>query len=265
MQNKNKKECRIGVEKYNNQGCLMKCVEYYSGKNIVIEFQDDYKYKINSSWKDFNNGEVRNPFYPSVYNVGIVGDMKISIDKKPIKEYDAWRGILERCYDEKYKEKYPTYKDVLVCDEWLYYPNFYEWLHKQENFDKWYNGKRWNVDKDILIKGNKIYSPDTCCLVPQNVNKLFIKRGILRGSLYVGVTYDKNKQKYMARVSMYKDNKKYRKHCGYYNTPEEAFYLGYKPTKEIYIKQVAQEEYSKGNITKKCYDAMMNYEVEITD
>ena len=134
-------------------------------------------------------------------------------------------------------------------------------MHNQDNFDKWLNGNRWTIDKDILIKGNKIYSPNTCCLVPENVNTLFTKCNAIRGNLPIGVRKCGNK--FQAICMNHFTNKQ--RYIGSYSTPTEAFYSGYKPYKENLIKQVAKEEYSKGNITKMCYDAMMNYEVEITD
>ena len=118
------------------------------------------------------------------------------------------------------------------------------------------------VDKDIIKKNNKVYSPETCCLVPQNVNSLFIRGNAIRGNLPIGVI--KHRSKYQAHSSV-KVGKKTKHVClGTYNTPEEAFYT-YKKVKEKYIKQVAKEEFSQRNITKECYNAMMNYEVEITD
>ena len=154
---------------------------------------------------------------------------------------------------------------MTCCEEWLLYENFYEWLHNQENFNKWYSEDKWDLDKDILKKGNKIYSPETCCLVPHNVNSLFSKGDISLQNLPIGVFKRNDRYGYQAQI-IYGKNKNRAKSTYYnYPTPEDAFYLGYKPTKEEYIKRIAQEEYEKGNRTKRCYDAMMNYQVEITD
>lgn len=254
---------RIGLTAYNKQGCLMKLIEYKSSSNITVKFLDKYGYERSAEWKEFNSGSIVNPYFPSVCGVGIVGTYIISKNGKHDKEYVTWKHILSRCFNKKDKTKNICYKDVTVCEEWLYYPNFYEWLHNQENFDKWANSKDWAIDKDILIKGNKIYSPETCCLVPQNVNNLFTKNNRYRGNLPIGVTSKKNK--YLAEI-IYGNKNNVSKTTQYsYPTPEDAFYLGYKPYKEKRIKEIAQEEFDKGNITKNCYDAMMNYEVEITD
>ena len=312
------KKDRLGLEAYNNQGCLMKIVEYKNTKNITVEFQDDYKErvratynrfikgsinnpilykqrlkkemqnyqgcmmrihtynsaldiivefndehagKVHTSYNHFLSGSVKNPYFPEVYGVGIVGEKyPVSINNNIVKEYKTWRDMLRRCFDSKYKEKYTTYKDVTCCQEWLLYENFYEWLHNQENFEKWYDNKRWCLDKDILIKGNKVYSPETCCLVPENVNTLFVKNDIRRGNLPIGVCIFEDK--FMAQCrNPFTDEYEY---LGCYSTPMFAFEK-YKHRKENIIKQVAESEYFKGNIIKECYEAMMNYEVEIDD
>lgn len=256
---------RLGEERLSNQGCLMKIIEYNDAVDIIVEFQDEHKAKVHTQYTNFKRGNVKNPYYPSVYGVGITGNKYptwiIGTDKHT-KEYEIWMNMLIRCFDNKIKEKYPTYKDVSCCDEWLYYDNFYEWLHSQENFDKWYSNEKWHLDKDILIKGNKIYSSETCCLVPENVNKLFLKDDASRGSLPIGVTKDSKGYGFVIRcMNPLTGNRDY---LGYHTNMEKAFQL-YKQHKENLIKQVAQIEYDKSNITKKCYQAMMDYEVEITD
>lgn len=255
-----KKE-RSGETNKNNQGILMKIIDYKDSLNVVVEFQDSTCYTTTVTYKNFIEGSVLNPFIPTIYGVGVFGNKYPSNTK----EYYTWMGVLERSFDEKYKERNPTYKDVICCDEWLSFENFCEWLHSQENFEKWYDLKLSAIDKDILIKGNKIYSPDTCCLVPQNVNALFIKRNFGRGEFPIGVSLNKSNKTSKIYEAHCNDGYGISRHLGTFKTPEEAFYLGYKPYKENLIKKISQEEYKKGNITKKCYEAMMNYIVEITD
>lgn len=252
---------RVGEEKLNNQGCLMRIVEYNNAHDIIVEFQEPY-YKTKSNWSNFVSGKIKNPYYPSVYEVGVIGEKyPIYVDGKKIKEYNTWCSMLERCYSKKYKDKYQAYKDAICCNEWLYFDNFYEWLHSQENFDKWINGDRWHIDKDILVKGNQLYSPNTCCLVPINVNVLFVNHNTTRGNLPIGV--HKNGNGYNARCrNPFNNNKS--KDLGTYSFIEQSF-QAYKTYKEDIVKQIAKIEYDKGNITKDCYNAMINYEVEITD
>ena len=118
------------------------------------------------------------------------------------------------------------------------------------------------LDKDILVKGNKIYSPETCVFVPQNINTLFTKRNKVRGEYPIGVSFYKNTNKYLAQCNILINGKSQYKKLGYYNNIEDAF-NAYKESKEANIKQVA--DYYKDNIPNKLYEAMYNYEVEITD
>ena len=169
--------------------------------------------------------------------------------------------MLQRCFDEETKERRPTYIDVVCCKEWLLFETFYEWLHEQKNFDKWFNGNKWALDKDILVKGNKVYSPETCCLVPNNINQLFVKSNSIRGVLPIGITM--NNGKFMAQCSN-PFTKEKSVNLGIYQTVEQAFQV-YKTYKENIIKQMAKIEFNKGNITEECCNAMMNYKVEISD
>lgn len=248
-------------EKYNNQGCLMKIIEYNNSSDIVVEFQDEYSYQKRTQYCNFKTGSIKNPYGKSAFGVGMIGVKYPSkINNKTQKEYNIWVHILQRCFSEKEKERLPQYKDVTCCNEWLLFENFYEWLHKQDNFDKWYNGDRWAVDKDIIVKGNKLYSPEMCCLVPQNVNCLLLRRDSLRGDLPIGVKRKGDKfQAYCGNPFT-----KRQEYLGDYDTPEEAFYV-YKERREYYIKQVAEIEYNNGNIIKPCYESLVNYSIEIND
>lgn len=239
----------------------MKIIEYNKAIDIVVEFQDKYRAKVHTQYDAFRDGRIRNPYYATKYGVGIIGS-KYSSRKngKHTKEYNAWCCMLERCYDKKFKDKHPTYRQVSCCDEWLVFENFYDWLHSQENFDKWLHNNYWCLDKDILIKRNKIYSPETCCLVPSGVNGLFVKNDSARGKYPIGVYKFKDGYRFMCRS--YLRGRRYISKL--YATATEAFWA-YKQYKENVIKEAAQVEYDKSNITIKCYDAMMKYEVEIDD
>jgi hypothetical protein len=103
-----------------------------------------------------------------------------------------------------------------------------------------------------------VYSSDTCCFVPQEINSLFTLSNKARGDYPIGVSYVKASKKFKATVNINGNNK----HLGYHKTPELAF-LAYKEAKESYIKEMANKY--KDEITIECYDALMNYEVEITD
>lgn len=257
---------RIGEENTDKYGTIAKIVNYKDCHNITIEYQDEFKHKQIITYQNFCNHNFANPYHPVICKRGMIGHKySPTLNGNNTKEYNTWSNMLIRCYDKKFKNNKSTYKDVTCCEEWLLYENFYEWLHSQENFDRWKTLNLSALDKDILFKNNKLYSPNTCCLVPHHVNTLFVKNDSNRGEFPIGVYFDKDKNMFCAHMSRLQDNgTSYQERLGFYFTPEEAFYK-YKKEKEKYIKQVAHEEYNKGNITKQCYDAMMLYKVEITD
>lgn len=255
---------RTGEENYNNFGTLMKIVEYNSNKDVIVEFQDEHKEKVHAEYKCFKKGGVKNPYDRDVYGIGYIGKGKYKSrgeDGKQTQVYVCWKNMLKRCYDPYELNKRPTYIDCYVCDEWFNFQNFSEWYYK--NYYE-IDGEIMCLDKDILVKGNKIYSPKTCVFVPNNINVLFVKCDNVRGEYTVGVHYNKASGKLLARCCIYEGGKNKRVYLGSFspNKPFQAFYT-YKNFKENYIKQVA-EEY-KNLIPKKLYNALYAYEVEIND
>lgn len=168
--------------------------------------------------------------------------------------YKVWHSILVRTLYTPHKRLHPAYNDCTICDEWLNLSNFRDWFENPEN--GYLDGLQ--IDKDILVKGNKVYSPDTCCFVPKEINMLFTKRQNQRGKYPIGVTVVKNS--YISSLSTFYG----RKHLGCYKSPLDAF-NAYKNAKERYIKKIAKQYFQEGKITKRVYDALMQYEVEITD
>lgn len=251
------KEDAIGTINYNNFGSKIIIIDYRKYNDIDVYFPEYSWTKEHVQYINFINGRVKCPYERTVFNIGYVGEGKynISLNGKHTKCYNIWNRMLSRCYDSKYIQKHPTYEQCEVCEEWHNFQNFAQWFENNYyEIDK----QVMNLDKDILIKHNKVYSPETCVFVPQNINKLFTKRDNNRGSFPVGVSYNKRDKKYKSYCNM---NKK-QNFLGYYDTPEEAF-QAYKQFKENYIKQVADEY--KDSIPEKLYNAMYEYEVEIED
>lgn len=183
-----------------------------------------------------------------------IGKYPIFINGVKSPQYSTWYGMLNRCYNENFHLKEPAYIGCIVCEEW----------HNFQNFAQWYDdniyeteGKHAHLDKDILIKGNKIYSPETCCFVPQNINNLLTKSFNRRGLLPIGVTLQKGKHNASCR-----NGNGIRIHLGLYKTPELAF-EAYKTYKENLIKELA-EKYRE-LIPENVYNALINYKVEIID
>ena len=255
---------RTSEESCNNFGTPMKIVEYNSNMDITVEFQDEYKARIHTSYQMFKNGGVRNPYDKTVYGVGYIGEGKYKSkgkDGKQTSAYTTWVSMIKRCYDPYYLNRELTYIDCYVCKEWHCFQNFAEWFYK--NYYEVEN-ERMHLDKDILLKGNKIYSPETCVFVPQRINLLFVKADKARGKYPIGVNYHKTPNNLRVRCSVFENGKTKNKNLGSFplNKPFQAFYT-YKVFKENYIKQIADEY--KGIIPQKLYEVLYKYEVEIND
>lgn len=203
---------------------------------------------------------MKNLYNKNISGVGYLGEGKYN-RKDYFKIYYIWTQMLQRCYNPYCINKHPTYKDCYVCEEW----------HCFQNFAKWYEDNYYEVpneemclDKDILFKGNKIYSPETCIIVPKRINSLFVKSNNLRGKYPIGVVYDKERNNLRVYCNICENKKNKTKSLGRFplNRPFQAFTC-YKEFKENYIKQVA-EEY-KEFIPIELYNAMYNYQIEIND
>jgi hypothetical protein len=133
--------------------------------------------------------------------------------------YKRWASMLERCYSAKRNERVSTYRDCSVADEWLTFSNFKNWMELQD-----WDGKQ--LDKDILVAGNKVYSPETCVFVDGKTNTFLIDSAASRGKYGIGV--EKIRNKYRAHCS--KNGKKVS--IGIYDTPLAASkaYFKYKLT-----------------------------------
>ena len=147
--------------------------------------------------------------------------------------YKRWANLLNRCYSEKEWSRQPTYKDCKVCDEWLYFMNFKRWMEQQD-----WEGKE--LDKDLLFKGNKVYSPETCIFVHRKVNMFTNTRGASRGEYMIGVYWHKTAGKFAAQCSDPLVDS--RGHLGLFNTEIEA-HTAWKNQKHLYACQLADSEY----------------------
>ena len=245
----------IGFTNKNMDNLLFEVIEIYGNDKYKIIFKNS-KYETIARSKEIKNGQIRDIYTPYVYGVGYIGEDNYNANKQI---YNIWHHMIRRCYDEKHRDKNPTYADCKVCKDWHNFSNFRKWYE-----DNYYEveGEIMHLDKDILFKGNKIYSPQTCIFVPSRINDMFTKSNIKRGMYPIGVSWKSKNQKFQSQCSILKDGKKTMKYLGLYITIEQAF-SAYKNFKENYIKEVADEY--KDKIPQKLYDAMYRYEVEIDD
>ena len=230
-------------------------LKYNGSKDVEIQFLKTGYRKV-AEMKEVRSGEIKDPYSPSVHGVGILGTKyPATVNGVKTKEYDLWCGMLQRCYSDAYKKKRPTYEGCKCSDNFLHYEYFYEWCHKQVGF----NNEGWHLDKDLLIKGNKVYSEDSCVFIPAEINSLLIKCTASRGKHLIGVSWHNTKKAFVAKVNK---NKGKREYLGCFKTEIEAF-NAYKTAKESFVKEQANKW--KGKIDNRAYNALMNYQVEITD
>lgn len=227
-----------------------KVVEYIDQKNVVIEFLYTGT-RLVARIGNILNGLVKDRMYPSVYGVGITGEKIPVVDGKRCKQRELWVRMLDRCYS-KGKNK-PTYEGCSVSENFKYYPFFKEWCEKQIGFDV----KGFALDKDILVKGNKVYSEDACVFVPQEINNILTYKKSTNKGLSASVALQKSGR---YSVSFRKD--RITQNLGRFDTPEKAFQV-YKTAKEDRLKCLAEKW--KDFITEKCYNALLNWEIKIDD
>ena len=194
---------------------------------------------------------------PSVYGVGCLGsnlNLKSRINGKTCKIHSLWRNMIERCYSKKFHRINPTYIGCTVSDEFKDYSKWREWY---DNYP--YKQDGWQLDKDLLTKGNKVYSEDSCVFIPKEINSLLVKSTASRGEYLIGVSWHKRDKVFVAKISLGAGNQKV---LGYYDNEYEA-HLSYKKAKEEYIKELADKY--KDLLDPRAYEALYNYTVDIDD
>ena len=256
-----KKINRVGEEGINKFGSKMIIKEYRKYKDIDVYFPKYNWVFKHTQYTHFKNGNIKCPYEPRYYDKGYLGEGKYKVweNGKTTDEYNIWYNMLKRCYEPKCHKEYPTYKGCRVEDYLLNFQNMGEWI--KENYYE-IPGEKMCLDKDILCKGNKVYSRETCIFVPERINTLFVKRDNNRGKDPIGM-YQLSSGNYQVQC-----NNEYGKYVylGTYSTKEEAFRV-YKEYKEKVIKEVIDSY--EGKIPEPHYtrlkEAMYNYKVEIDD
>ena len=148
---------RIGEEGINKFGSKMVIKEYRNARNIDVYFPEYNWIFKHAQYNNFRNGNIKCPYERRYHTHGYLGEgkYKMSENGKHTDEFNIWHQMLTRCYDPRYQEKRSTYKDCTVEDYLLNFQNMGEWI--KNNYYK-VPGERMCLDKDILYKGNKVYS-----------------------------------------------------------------------------------------------------------
>jgi len=226
-------------------------VSVVNKKKIKVEFKDGFQTEC--TLHNLRAGSVYNPFHPKIYGIGFmgIGNYQAKMDETIHPYYDAWRGALRRCYDGKFHLKSPTYAGCSVDSRWHNYQTFGEWSDNQV-FEKGFK-----LDKDLLVYGNKVYGPDTCVYLPNELNCIISDRWERGRDLPKGVSKVWNpRMKNKLFVASLQRKTVPNANLGYFETPEEAAEV-YRMEKEKYIKERA--EFWKDRISVKAYEALMNW------
>ena len=164
--------------------------------------------------------------------------------------YCKWRDMLRRCYSAKWQEKYPTYIGCSACKDWLVFSNFKHWMEKQD-----WEGKQ--LDKDLLLQGNEVYSPRACVFVDKKVNLFVTERNASRGRLMIGVCWHRGANKFQALCG---DGSGKQKHLGLFDTEIEA----HKAWLDFKLEQakILAAEQTDPRVAKALIERYENYVIE---
>lgn len=240
--------------KFTSKNGLITINRYVKYNEIYASF-DETGHEIVTTLQRLNKGAVRDPLGKNFSGVGYIGlgKYKTMVNWVRPTYYTRWESMISRCYSETESKDRLIYADCLVEESWRNLQNYAKWYTEHP-----YRNDSWEIDKDILFKGNKVYSEDTCIFVPKYINTMFTKCNKWRGDLPLGV-YPVGKNGYKMICSDSLDGKV---SISGFKSVESAF-AAYKDTKEKIIKKVAN--IYKPELEPRAYEALIKYQVEITD
>lgn len=231
---------------YDTKSCgQVVVVDYINHKNLMVKFEDGNIFPVRTG--DIKNGEVKNPLQPSYCGVGFMG-----VGKHSLKSLAGtkWMSMMKRCYDPKYLARKPTYIGCSVESSWHNFQNFAQWF---ESLD--YNADDWELDKDLLIRGNKVYSESSCVMLPRHINcAINIYKSDKNSELPAGVTTTNSIGKFRAQCQV-GDGQEYSS----VSTSVDYCFQWYKEKKMEQLRGLA--EYWKEYLDPRAYCALVNFEV----
>lgn len=246
----------------NTEGTNFVIIEYIKSNKVLVEFQDERKYRKYCAVKEIKSGKVSNPFDKTVLDVGFFGvgpysgtEVGKNGKKKNSDAYEVWRGILRRCYSLSHQEdKAPSYVGCTVNPIWHCFQNFAYWFYNHE-----FRESGWHLDKDIIVRDNKEYGPLRCTFVPHDVNVATTNTKAKRGLYPVGVYFKKDVQKFKAQLAKFGSNQKMLIESRDLN---ECF-MAYKKAKEQYMFEIG--EMWEGKLDPRVITSLKSWTVRETD
>lgn len=229
-----------------------------SGEVLVLEYAGNKRYKV--QFLDTGNilecdasalrkGHIKDTSSKTSFGVGYIGegDFKSSIGGKLTLEYVVWRNMLMRCYSEEVQLIWKTYVGCTVCEEWHNFQNFARWYNEQDNHHR----EGFNIDKDLMCVGNKVYCPEYCCLIPEELNLALVTKH--RESVY-----PRKSGSYVVFGTSQEGGVASTNYLGSFKDKEDALRLSRK-TKTEYIRSLVPIYSSV--LPDRVIDAIMNYSV----
>lgn len=211
----------------------MQIIKFNSKSDIRIKFLDEHGYERDATYQNFREGKIKNPYDKTIYGIGYLGVGKhfphADNNGVQFKKYTTWQHMIGRCYCEAKRESHLAYSECTVCEEWHNFQNFADWYEK--NFYDIGDGTRMHIDKDVLVKGNKVYSPETCIFLPQRINMMFTTKAKRIDADLPNAIY-RSKTGYKSAYNG--------KSLGVFKTLEEAIDI-HQIAKRKHIKQVVEE------------------------
>ena len=246
-----------------NEGYNVQVLDYKDKKNVLIRFENGYETYV--SMNNLKMGTIKNPYHPQRhggwFGVGPYGK------RSHLKIYHTWANMLGRTNDETREDnvRNHAYEKCTVCDEWRDYQIFATWFDQKLSQLNQELYSDYQLDKDILQQNmtNKIYSPQTCCVVPSRINLAMSnadRERVVESHLPIGVHKNNGPNgKYMVNISLGPENP--HPWLGVFETPEEAF-IAYKIKKEEYIRELANKYYSIGALSPDIYNILMAIDIK---
>jgi hypothetical protein len=224
-------------------------------QHVKIRWLDEQGHEMVVSSTNLAAGKVQNPYERTIYGIGYLGSgFNKTGGRKVTPEYSTWYSMFNRSYSEVYHTKKPTYAGCTVNADWHCFDDFISWSSTAVGWDL----EDSQIDKDLLLKGNKEYGPEYCVMLPRKLNMLIVNRVGGRGDYPLGVHFDTDRNKYVGQLKEFNGKKLSKR----FETINDAF-MFYKVNKERIVKEAA--EIYKDQIDPRAYQALLSWEISIDD